>query len=83
MKNNQIYWKTSSADNVKVLLSALKDKYLVIQLVERRPGKKRVTTVRQFDSGMQYEDSEGMEKQCAWVDSNPINNMYQFYVIQS
>ena len=83
MKNNQIYWKTSSGSNAKRLINALNDKYIVIQLVERRPGKQRVTVVCQFDSGMQYQNDEALIKQCEWIDNNSIHDIYRFYVIQS
>jgi len=83
MKENQIYWKTSSADNAKALLTALKDKYLVVQLAERLGGKKRPTIIRQFDSGMQYSNVEGLHRQREWIDDNPTHGMHRFYIIRS
>ena len=81
MKNNSIYWKTSSDDNAKDILIALNDKYLIVQLVERKNSKVKV--LRQFDSGMQYLNSEGRAKQIEWIDMNSLANMYQFYIIRS
>ena len=81
MKNNSIYWKTSCSDNAKDILKSLNDKYLVIRLAERKNN--RIKTISQFDSGMQYSNAEGLQKQLDWFGYNSIKNPYQFYTIQS
>ena len=81
MKDNSIFWKTSSDDNAIKLLVSLKDKYLVVQIVERKNSKMKI--LKQFDSGMQFQDQEGISKQCDFVMGNPLRNMYEFYVIRS
>ena len=81
MRNNSIYWKTSSSDNAVEIIQALNDKYLIVQLVERRSKKVRV--LHQFDSGMSYPNNVAIFEIESWINRHEPKNLYQFYIIRS
>lgn len=81
IKDNSVYWKTHSKDNAKDIIRALKDRYLVIQVMERKDNKAKV--ISQFDSGMQFMEVEGIRKQIEFIHNNSLDGMYQFYLIRS
>lgn len=81
IKDNSVYWKTNSMSNAKDIVRALKDRYLVIQIVERKDFKSK--SINQFDKGMQFMEVEAFQEQMKFIHNNPLQNIYQFYLIRT
>lgn len=81
IKPNKIYWKTSNNTVATSLLRSLSDKYLIVQVAERKENEIKI--LKQYNSGMQHNTNVGVEHQINFVRQNHLVNDNQFYIISS
>lgn len=79
MKVNKIYWKTCSKINAIDLIKALKSRYIIISIAERKNNKMKIINTKEF-AGCSY--SNVIENQEKFLETNSLQNMYQFYIIE-
>ena len=80
MKEDKIYWKCPNEDYAKRVILGLYEKGLNITLAERK--KKNITKLKKFTSGNRYMKSEAIKKQTEFIERNPLQNIYQFYILE-
>jgi hypothetical protein len=80
MRENKIYWKVNTQQQTKEIIQCLNDKYLIIELVERKNNKiKKINTV----NVSHLPKMDAIDSQIEFLENNKVSNMYQFYIIKS
>ena len=81
MKENKIFWKVMNKQHAKEIILCLNDRYLNIELVERKNN--RIKKINKFDTGCMFSNFESIEKQIDFINDNNIKNSNQFYIIKT
>ena len=77
-RENSIFWKCITKEQVLKVIDALHERELEIMLVERK--KIKTETLISLDTSC-CASFEFLEKQKKFIEENPIENQFQFYII--